>query len=46
MEQLTYGPVALVCFFFGMSLLENKPIEAAVNEVKAKFLPTYKVSFV
>nr|CAH7750328.1 unnamed protein product [Callosobruchus chinensis] len=42
-EQLTYGPAALICFFFGMSLLEGKSIAEAKKEVEAKFLPTWKV---
>lgn len=42
-EQVTYGPAAMVCFFFGMTLLEGGSIEDAKNEVKAKFLSTYKV---
>ncbi|KAL0272000.1 UNVERIFIED_CONTAM: hypothetical protein PYX00_005142 [Menopon gallinae] len=42
-EQVSYGPAAMVCFFFGMTLLEGGSIEDAKNEVKAKFLSTYKV---
>lgn len=42
-EQLTYGPAALLCFFFGMSLLEGKSIQEAKHEVAQKFLPTWKV---
>ncbi|KAJ3643015.1 hypothetical protein Zmor_025756 [Zophobas morio] len=42
-EQMTYGPAALGCFFFGMSLLEGKGIEGAKKEVEMKFLPSYKV---
>lgn len=42
-EQLTYGPAALICFFFGMSLLEGKSIEDAKKVVESKFLPTWKV---
>lgn len=45
-EQVSYGPMALSYFFFGMSLLEMKPIEACVQEVKEKFWPTYKMGFV
>ena len=40
---MTYGPAALGCFFFGMSLLEGKGIEGAKKEVEMKFLPSYKV---
>lgn len=42
-EQVSYGPAAMVCFFFGMSLLEGKNIDQAKQEVQKKFLPTYKV---
>ncbi|CAG9860722.1 unnamed protein product [Phyllotreta striolata] len=44
-EQLTYGPLALICFFFGMSLLEGKSVEQAKQQVSEKFLPTWKVGF-
>lgn len=44
-EQITYGPAAMCSFFFGMSLLELKPISECIEEVKIKFLPTYKVFF-
>ncbi|XP_066247973.1 mpv17-like protein [Euwallacea similis] len=42
-EQLTYGPAALVCFFFGMGLLEGKSVQEAKTIVENKFLPTWKV---
>lgn len=42
---MTYGPAALACFYFGMSLLEGKSVEQATDELKLKFLPSYKVSF-
>lgn len=42
-EQATYGPFALVSFFFGMSLLEGKSVDDAKNQVHAKFLPTWQV---
>ncbi|KOC63833.1 Mpv17-like protein [Habropoda laboriosa] len=42
-EQVTYSPAAMCCFFFGMNLLEMKPIAECVEEVKRKFWPTYKV---
>ncbi|XP_068086134.1 mpv17-like protein [Anabrus simplex] len=41
-EQISYGPAACICFFFGMSLLERKTVEEAALEVKTKFVPTYK----
>lgn len=42
-EQLTYGPAALICFFFGMNLLQNKSFQEAKQEVELKLLPTWKV---
>ena len=42
-EQMTYGPAALACFFFGMPLLEGKSIDQAVEEVQVKFWPTYQI---
>ncbi|XP_039760871.1 mpv17-like protein 2 [Pararge aegeria] len=45
-EQVTYSPAAISYFFFGMSLLERKPVETCVNEVREKFWPTYKVGVV
>ncbi|XP_075221070.1 mpv17-like protein isoform X2 [Lycorma delicatula] len=42
-EQFTYTPFAMVSFYFGMSLLEGKPVERAKQEVTEKFIPTYKV---
>ncbi|XP_077287984.1 mpv17-like protein [Arctopsyche grandis] len=44
-EQVSYGPSAMICFFFGMSILEGRSIEQSVEEVKVKFWPTYKVGF-
>lgn len=43
-EQITYTPIAMTSFYFGMTLLEGRTIEHAKNEVKEKFWPTYKVS--
>lgn len=40
---MTYGPAALACFFFGMSLLEGRTVDEAKIEVEEKFLPSYKV---
>ncbi|XP_034188644.1 mpv17-like protein isoform X2 [Osmia lignaria lignaria] len=42
-EQVTYGPAAMCCFFFGINLLEMKPVAECIEEVKHKFWPTYKV---
>ncbi|XP_030378571.1 mpv17-like protein isoform X3 [Scaptodrosophila lebanonensis] len=42
-EQISYGPFACASFFFGMSLLERKTFTEAIEEVKEKFAPTYKV---
>lgn len=43
-EQVSYGPFSSIAFFFGMSLMESKTPKEAVQEVKDKFLPTYKVA--
>ncbi|OAD58935.1 Mpv17-like protein, partial [Eufriesea mexicana] len=42
-EQVTYSPAAMCCFFFGINLLEMKPVAECLEEVKHKFWPTYKV---
>ncbi|XP_076159979.1 mpv17-like protein [Ptiloglossa arizonensis] len=42
-EQVTYSPAAMCCFFFGINLLEMKPVSECIEEVKQKFWPTYKV---
>lgn len=42
-EQLSYGPAATASFFFLMSLLEYRTVQEAVDEVRDKFLPTFKV---
>lgn len=43
-EQISYTPFAMTCFYFGMSLMEGKSVKDAVGEVTSKFAPTYKVS--
>ncbi|KAI4460893.1 peroxisomal membrane protein 2 pxmp2 mpv17 [Holotrichia oblita] len=43
-EQLTYGPMAMSCFFFAMNYLKTNSIEEATEEVKHKFWPTYQVN--
>ncbi|XP_012233348.1 mpv17-like protein [Linepithema humile] len=42
-EQVTYTPAAMCSFFFGMNLLELKPVSECIEEVKIKFWPTYKI---
>ncbi|XP_063620825.1 mpv17-like protein [Cydia splendana] len=42
-ETITYTPCAMCSFYFGMSLLEMKPLNEAIAEVQSKFWPTYKV---
>ncbi|XP_011297303.1 mpv17-like protein [Fopius arisanus] len=42
-EQVTYGPAAMCSFFFGMNLLEFKPVSECVEEVKRKFIPTWRM---
>lgn len=43
MEQISYTPAAMISFYFLMSLLEGHRFEEAIDEVKSKFWPTYKV---
>ncbi|XP_063705771.1 uncharacterized protein LOC134834895 isoform X2 [Culicoides brevitarsis] len=43
-EQLSYTPFAMTCFYFGMSLMEGSTAREAVGEVASKFLPTYQVA--
>lgn len=45
-EQVSYSPLAMAYFFFGMSMLEGKPYRACANEVREKFWPTYKIGMV
>ncbi|XP_013118422.2 mpv17-like protein [Stomoxys calcitrans] len=42
-EQVSFAPFIYGSFFAGMTLLEGKPIRTAMEEVKNKFIPTYKV---
>ncbi|KAJ9576287.1 hypothetical protein L9F63_006886, partial [Diploptera punctata] len=44
-EQVSYGPIAVASFFFGMSLLEGRSVAEGINEVKTKFWQTYQVGF-
>lgn len=43
-EQISYTPFAMTCFYFGMTLFEGRGAKEAMSEVQAKFLPTYKVA--
>lgn len=42
MEQVVYAPFAITTFYLGMTLLENKSLEAAKDEVRKKFLATWR----
>ncbi|GAB0093225.1 SYM1 [Sergentomyia squamirostris] len=42
-EQISYDPLLITTFLFGMSLLEGKTISQAKLEVQEKFFDTYKV---
>ncbi|XP_045473142.1 mpv17-like protein isoform X1 [Harmonia axyridis] len=42
-EQMTYGPAALICFYFGISLMEGKGLDGACEAVNQKFLPSWQV---
>jgi hypothetical protein len=44
-EQILYSPVAITGFYGGMTLLENKSFKEAIEEVKNKYWPTFRVSF-
>lgn len=44
LEQVTYGPSAMACFFFFMEWWETYSLERAQHEVAVKFWPTYKVA--
>ncbi|XP_034256893.1 mpv17-like protein isoform X2 [Thrips palmi] len=43
-EQFTYGPIAICCFYSGMTLLEGGSKEDAINETREKFLPTWQTA--
>lgn len=45
-EQVSYSPLAMAYFFFGMSALERKPLKECVNEVREKWWPTYKIGVI
>ncbi|CAB3227676.1 unnamed protein product [Arctia plantaginis] len=45
-EQVSYSPLAMAYFFFGMSALEGKTLSACVNEVREKLWPTYKIGVI
>lgn len=40
---MTYGPAALICFYFGISLMEGKNLDGAIAAVNQKFLPSWQV---
>lgn len=42
-EQVSYGPFAMSCFYVGMNLLEFKSFEEGIEELRLKFWPTFKV---
>ncbi|XP_012154991.1 protein SYM1 [Ceratitis capitata] len=43
-EQISYAPFATTSFYFGMSLLEGKGFDGAVEEVKDKFPKTLEIA--
>lgn len=45
-EQVTYGPFAISCYYFGMTLLDGGSINDSLDEVREKFLRTWKVFIV
>ncbi|XP_055914194.1 mpv17-like protein [Eupeodes corollae] len=42
-EQVSYGPFAMSCFYVGMNLLEFKSLNDGIEELRLKFWPTFKV---
>ncbi|KAJ2941468.1 hypothetical protein O0L34_g14514 [Tuta absoluta] len=46
LEQVSYTPFALCYFLFGMSLMELKTFDEAVEDVKKNFWRTYTVGLV
>ncbi|CAD7093708.1 unnamed protein product [Hermetia illucens] len=45
-EQVSYDPMLITTFLFGMSIFEGKSYEDSRAEVRAKFLETYRVGMV
>ncbi|XP_059047833.1 mpv17-like protein 2 [Achroia grisella] len=45
-EQVSYSPLAMAYFFFGMSALEMKPLNSCIKEVREKFWSTYKLGVI
>lgn len=43
LEQISYGPMFSVCFFYGMTYMETQDTARCRQEVVDKFWPTYKV---
>lgn len=43
-DQLIASPATILCFFYGMGLLENKSMSECTGEIKEKFVYTYLVS--
>lgn len=43
LEQITYGPLSLSAFFLFMTYTETGNFDRAKDELRAKFLDTYKV---
>ena len=45
-EQVSYGPFAMSCFYIGMNLLEFKSLDDGIQELQQKFWPTFKVKYI
>ncbi|XP_067640820.1 uncharacterized protein [Eurosta solidaginis] len=43
-EQISYAPFASISFYFGMTLLEGKGVNAAIAEVKDKYPKTLRIA--
>jgi protein Mpv17 len=43
-EQISYTPIAMCCFFYSMTWLETFSAAEAFLEVQTKFIPTYCIA--
>lgn len=43
LDQIVYSPFSIITFYWGMSVLEGHTNEEAIEEVKSKLIPTWKV---
>jgi hypothetical protein len=43
LDQIVYSPFSIITFYWGMSVLEGHTNDEAIEEVKNKLIPTWKV---